>query len=372
MTLALYLARRFSRAFLIVGASFWGILFLIDIVEQVRRFSDAQMGLGRLALISALHTPATMYNILPLIVMLSAVALFIGLARSSELVVIRASGRSALRMLAAPLIVAMLLGVAALFIGNPLVSATTKRYESMVEHYQAKEGEAVSIGREGVWMRQSAGLSNDGKALAQAVIHATRANANATTLFNVTFLIFEAPRGPVRRIDAAKAVLEPGHWLLEDVKDWPLGSSTNPERDATRQASLTLPSDLTVERIRDSFGKPSAVPIWQLPSFIAALENAGFSARRHQVWFQMELALPLMLVGMVLIAASFTMDHIRFGGTGAKVLMALAAGLGLFFLRNIAQVLGDNGQIPVTLAAWAPPVIGLMLPLALVLHREDG
>lgn len=372
MTLALYLARRFSRSFLMVAASFWGILFLIDIVEEIRRFSDDGLSLLQLTLLSVLNVPSTLYNILPLIVMLSAVALFIALARSSELVVIRASGRSALRMLAAPVAVALILGLIALLVGNPLVSATSKRYETLLDHYTSNGGSAVSIGREGVWMRQSAGLGADGKALAQAVIHAQRANGDATVLYDVTFLIFDPTRGPVRRIDAKKARLEPGEWQLTDVKDWPLGSSTNPERDAKTEASLTLPSDLTVARIRDSFGKPSAVPIWQLPGFIASLEEAGFSARRHIVWFQMEMALPVLLIAMVLIAASFTMDHVRFGGIGSKVLFALAAGLGLFFLRNIAQVLGDNGQIPVLLAAWAPPVIGLMLPLARLLHREDG
>ncbi|OOY09504.1 LPS export ABC transporter permease LptG [Thioclava sp. F36-7] len=372
MTLALYLAKRFLRSFLIVAASFWGILFLIDVVEEIRRFSDQGLSLLQLSVLSALNIPETIYTILPLIVMLSAVALFVALARSSELVVIRAAGRSALRMLAAPIAAALVLGLLALLVGNPLVSATSKRYEILVDHYTSDGGSTVSIGREGVWMRQSAGLASDGKSLAQAVIHAERANGDATTLHGVTFLIFDPNRGPVRRIDAKTATLVPGAWQLQDVKDWPLGESTNPERDATTQDSLSLPSDLTVASIRDSFGKPSAVPIWQLPSFIASLEDAGFSARRHIVWFQMELALPVLLAAMVLIAASFTMDHVRFGGIGAKVLLALAAGLGLFFLRNIAQVLGDNGQIPVLLAAWAPPVIGLMLPLARLLHREDG
>lgn len=372
MTIALYLARRFTKSFLVVAGSFWGILFLIDIVEEIRRFSDEGLTLVQLAVLSALNIPSTVYNILPLIVMLSAVALFIALARSSELVVIRSAGRSALRMLAAPLGVALILGLLALFVGNPLVSATSKRYESLVDHYTSGGNSTVSIGREGVWMRQSAGLGSDGKSLAQAVIHAETANGDATTLRNVTFLIFDPERGPVRRINAKKAVLEPGEWVLTDAKDWALGASTNPERDAKEVASLTLPSDLTVARIRDSFGKPSSVPIWQLPGFIASLEEAGFSARRHIMWFQMELALPVLLVAMVMVAASFTMDHARFGGTGTKVLLALAAGLGLFFLRNIAQVLGDNGQIPILLAAWAPPVIGLMLPLARLLHREDG
>ncbi|KFE35020.1 LPS export ABC transporter permease LptG [Thioclava atlantica] len=372
MTLALYLSWRFAKSFLIVAASFWGILFLIDIVEEIRHFAGDGLSLAQIGVLAALKIPETLYHILPLIVMLSAVALFIALARSSELVVIRAAGRSALRMLVAPMGVALILGLLALLIGNPLVSATSKRYDALLDHYKLDGGSTVSIGREGVWMRQSAGVGANGQAQAQAVIHAARANSDATTLYDVTFLIFDPERGPVRRINASTAQLAPGEWRLSGVKDWPLGSSTNPERDAKTEAKLTLPSDLTEARIRDSFGKPSAVPIWQLPSFIASLEGAGFSARRHLVWFHMELALPVMLIAMVLIAASFTMDPARSGGTGLKVLLALGAGLGLFFLRNIAQVLGDNGEIPVLLAAWAPPVIGLLLPLARLLHREDG
>ena len=34
----------------------------------------------------------------------------------------------------------------------------------------------------------------------------------------------------------------------------------------------------------------SAVPVWQLPSYIHGLEQAGFSARAYKLWFQMELA----------------------------------------------------------------------------------
>jgi len=54
------------------------------------------------------------------------------------------------------------------------------------------------------------------------------------------------------------------------------------------------------------------------------------------------------------------------------VLLALALGFSLFFIRNFAQILGENGQIPVLLAAWGPPVAALLLPLGLLLHLEDG
>ncbi|MEM8979355.1 MAG: LptF/LptG family permease, partial [Pseudomonadota bacterium] len=124
--------------------------------------------------------------------------------------------------------------------------------------------------------------------------------------------------------------------------------------------------------IQDSFGAPSAIRIWDLPNFINSLERAGFAAQSHKLWFHMELAQPLLFVAMVLIGAGFTMRHVRFGRTGMLVLSAVLFGFGLFFLRNFAQVLGENGQIPILLAAWAPPVIGILLPLGLLLHLEDG
>lgn len=86
----------------------------------------------------------------------------------------------------------------------------------------------------------------------------------------------------------------------------------------------------------------------------------------------MELAQPLLLAAMVLIGASFTMRHTRFGRTGVMVLSALGLGFSLFFIRNFAQILGETGQLPIAMAAWGPPVAAVLLPLGLVLHWEDG
>ena len=135
---------------------------------------------------------------------------------------------------------------------------------------------------------------------------------------------------------------------------------------------MELASDLTAQRIREGFGRPEAVPVWQLPGFIAGLERAGFSAARHKVWLQMELARPFLMGAMVLVAAAFTMQHVRGRSTGTAVLLAFGAGIGLFFLRNLAQVLGDNGQVPPLLAGWTPPLVGGLLAMALILAREDG
>ena len=365
MRLSFYFARKFLASFLLVFGVFLTILLMIDMVEQIRKFAGAGVSLAQAAELAALVVPQNMYRILPLITILATLNLFLGLARTSELVVTRAAGRSALMSLVAPVAMALVLGALAVAVLNPIVAATTKQYELRANQYARGETSTLSIGSEGLWLRQ-------GGADGQTVIRATRANLDGTSLFGVTFISFAADGTPTRRIEAAEAALTDGAWLLQGAKEWPLQDTANPERSARSHSDLTVATDLTREQIRDSFGTPSAIPIWELPSFIAQLTRAGFSARQHRVWFQMEMALPLMMAAMVLVGAGFTMRHTRFGRTGLMVLLALLSGFAIFFLRNFAQVLGDNGQIPVILAAWSPPVAATLLSLGFLLHLEDG
>lgn len=365
MTLSLYIARRFASSFLMVFSGFFAVLFLIEIVEQVRRFSGANLSLAETAELALLKVPESAYRILPMIMILASIALFLALARSSELVVIRAAGRSALRMLATPLLTALAIGALAVSVLNPIVAGTSKRYEVLSDRHRLGDDNVLSVTREGLWLRQG---GEDG----QVVIHADRANLDGTTLFGVSFIAFAPESGPVARIDAEMAELTQGAWLLRGAKEWQFALGGNPEREAVQHPQYRLPSDLTADQIRDSFGTPSSIAIWDLPAFITALERAGFSAQKHNVWLQMELALPLLLATMVLVGAGFTMRHARSGRSGTMVLLAVISGFAIFLLRNFAQVLGENGQIPVLIAAWSPPVAAALLSLSLVLHLEDG
>lgn len=365
MTLSLYLARRFLRSWLIVLAVFLALLFVVDLVEQLRRLAQASAGLREAMLLAALNLPNSVYRILPLITLIAAIATFMGLSRSSELVAARAAGRSGYAILAAPMVTALLVGGLTITVLNPISAATAKRYDLLSYQYQTGQTRAISVSKEGLWLRQ-------GGAEGQSVIHARQTNDDGTDLRDATFLTFDAEGAPLRRIAAETAVLADGAWSLTGVKDWPIGSSDNPERDARHLDSLTVSSDLTAEEIRQGLGKMGQISIWDLPAYIDRLERAGFSARRHLVWFQMELAMPLFFAAMVVLAGGFTMRHARSGGTGLMVLLALASGLGFFFLRNFALVLGESGQIPVFLSAWSTPVAAMLAALGLLLHMEHS
>ncbi|MGB3243726.1 MAG: LPS export ABC transporter permease LptG [Sulfitobacter sp.] len=365
MILHFYFARRFTMSFLLITAVLFALVVLVDAVDQARRFSSNDIGFGNVMRLTLLNAPQTINLILPLIVILATVALFLSLARSSELVVTRAAGRSALRALIAPVAVAFVIGGLAVGMLNPIVAATGKRYLQLSEGFRAGGAAALSISDEGLWLRQ-------GSAKGQTVIRALRSNSDASVLYEVTFISYDPLLGPVRRIEAASAALEDGGWSLRLAKSWPLTTGVNSEGQSETFETLSLPSSLTLDRIRESIGEPAAVSIYDLPEFIRQLEQAGFSPRKHKVWLQAEFARPFFLVAMVLVASAFTMRHTRFGGTGTAVLASVLLGFGLYFVRSFAQILGENGQIPVLLAAWAPPAAAILLALGFLLHVEDG
>ena len=72
------------------------------------------------------------------------------------------------------------------------------------------------------------------------------------------------------------------------------------------------------------------------------------------------------------MGAVFTLRHTRLGRTGLMVLFAVLSGFAVHFVANLAQVMGDSGQIPVMAAIWAPPIAAILIALALLLHYEDG
>ena len=171
---------------------------------------------------------------------------------------------------------------------------------------------------------------------------------------------------PLARLEAASAVLQPGRWRFENAVVF------GADRVATAPQNVDLATELTPERIENSFASPDTLSLWALPEFITILENAGFSAIRHRLHFQSLLALPLLAIAMALLAAGFSMRSARRGGVAQMIAGGVSAGFALFVLDKITGEFGEAGTLPVVLAAWAPAGAGFLLAAALLLHLEDG
>jgi lipopolysaccharide export system permease protein len=366
LTLSLYIARAFTQAVLGMLAGLTGLAALFDMVELLRRSaSHPQATFDIVVEIAVLRLPWIAMQILPFAVLTGSILALWRLTRSSELVVARAAGISAWGFLAAPVLCAVLLGAFATTAVTPLSAVMRAGAQALEDRYLGSGAGPLALNGGQIWLRQSdRGLDPQGVAILHALTVAAR--GSLLTAQQVSVFRLDGHDHPVQRIEAARAELAPGEWVLDDAR------TLTPGRLPDAPHRLTLPTDLTVERVQESFAPPDTLSVWALPGFIRLLDRSGFSSISHRLHFQALLALPLLCGTMCLLGAAFSLRSQRRGGVAQMLGSGVAAGFALFVISKLAEEFGQSGVLPPLLAAWAPALAGLMFSVALLLHLEDG
>ncbi|HEX9790092.1 MAG TPA: LPS export ABC transporter permease LptG [Kiloniellales bacterium] len=358
-TLSAYVARQYAVWFFGYFIGLIGVIVLVSIVDLLDRLASKNASLGIVLRMVLLKLPYLSQEIMPFTILFAGLTCFWRMTRSHELVVTRAAGISVWQVLLPVLGVATLVGVVTVTLLNPLASILLGQFEQMEAKYIRNEGSTLSVSRAGLWLRQA-------DPQGQSVIHAVRVTHEPLMLHKVIVFQFEGQDRFVGRIDAERAELEPGRWVLHDA--W----QTTPGAPVEFTKRENIATNLTRDKILDSFAPPETISFWSLPGFIELLTEAGFSAVRHKLQLHRLLATPVLLGAMVLLAASFSLRPQRRGRVGLVILSGVLAGFLLYFLSNFVFALGISGRIPVVLAAWTPAGVSVMLGIATLLHLEDG
>jgi lipopolysaccharide export system permease protein len=366
ITLSLYIVRQFATSVIGMLLALSGLVAMFDFIELLRRSaSHPEVSFGLVSQIAALRLPYVSMQIMPFAVLLGGILCFWRLTRSSELIVARASGVSAWEFLTGPTLCAALFGVIATAVISPVSSVMLARAEAMENTYLRSGGGPLALNGGQLWLRQSDRMLTP---QGVAIIHANQVELRGKQLTATQVSVFRLDGADklLDRVEATRATLGKGNWILDNARTMKADQLPGPPEE------MSLPTDLTVSRVQESFASPDTLSVWALPSFIALLDRSGFSSIRHRLHFQALMALPLLCATMCLVSAGFSMRPARRGGVAKMIGSGVAAGFVLFVVSKIAEEIGQSGALPVALAAWAPAVSGLMLAVALLLHTEDG
>lgn len=360
-TLFRYVGRQFLQWFCIIGASMTAVIFLIDLLELLRRASNKDEATFAVVLrMELLRLPHLVQEAAPFLVLFAALIAFVRLTRSQELVIARAAGMSVWQFLLPALVAGVLIGVFKIAVFNPAAALMLSAAERMEGRYLTGQTSLLAVSGSGIWLRQ---VDPGGQ---QSVIHAPRVDPDTMTLDQATVFTFEGDDHFVGRIDAERAHLADGEWRFD--RAW----MTGPDKPGEFVEHHTMATDLTPTTIQESFASPETVSFWQLPNFIRVTEATGFSAQPHILRFHALLAEPFLMVAMILIGAVFSLRQTRRGGTMIMITAGALTGIAMFFFTSVVHALGLGSSIPILFAAWMPAGFGLLIGLTLILHQEDG
>jgi lipopolysaccharide export system permease protein len=359
-TLRTYVARRFT---LMITATFGLcaiLIFMIDIVELLRQAGKfGRVPTFEITMMAILRLPAYTEILLPFCVLVGAIGALLLLSRKSELAVMRASGMSAWQFVIPGVLVAVLFGLFAVVVYNPVAAWARAESERRFAEAFGREASVLRSEGGGAWLRQD---GPDGP----SVMSAATASPDGRKLYTVMVLQYDRQGRFVERVDGRQATLLEGHWSIDKARVW------NPSRAPAEHDVYLVSTWLTPERVTDALGTSLTLSVWDLPGLIEVTEKAGLSASRFRVQYETLLARPILLMVMVLLAATVSLRSFRGGGIQTMVMTGMIGGFGFFLLAEISRQIGVSGLAPPVLAVWVPVAVAGCGALTVLLHQEDG
>jgi lipopolysaccharide export system permease protein len=364
--LSRYIGKRFISAFALVYSGLLVMIFLIDGIELIGNLAKYNnLTISRVLVMTSLRLPRTGLDLMPFAILIAAVYTFWRLTRTSELIIVRATGVSAWQFLCAPIIIGLALAVLKMGVLNPIGAVMLSRYEHMESRYLTRNEEVINISTSGLWLRQRISENQI------AIIHATNIKLPEWKMNPVTAFFFDKNNKQTHRIDSDSAQLQEGEWIFNDA--WVNATQQNNEvSEPAYYEVLKLPTAITSSDIMSRFASPSTIAFWRLPDYARIMQSTGFESNPLWARFYTLLAEPLLNTALIIIAAALSLRAPRMQKNWWLVLSTIAIGFSIFFMGDFLEALGISDKLPLMFAAFVPATISLFMGLTALLYLEDG
>jgi lipopolysaccharide export system permease protein len=336
------------------------IVVMINYVDQLRMFFGTErFHAGKGLLVSLMSAPTTAESPLPFAVLFGAMLMLITTNRRLEFTIARSAGISVWQFLRPGAVVALLIGIFTITLYDPGAAVLKQRAVELSAEILPASRVRTPFNRGNFWLRQR---SDDG----ELIIGAAQTSEGGLSLAGVTAILYDADGSFVERADAPTARLDGPEWVLQNATISRVGV---PNRKAS---DYRLPTNLSVEEVRESLADPETVAFWRLPELIRIASESGLPASALRLRLQSLLQLPLLLVAMVFLAAVVSLRFSRTLRLGRIFTIGAAGGFVLYVVLAVARDLGSSGLVAASVAAWAPATLALLLSVTILLYAEDG
>ena len=358
-TLFRYFALRFAGWVCLCLFGLISIISLIQTIELVRRVSVLTRTVPDINYVgmAALNIPNVMHMILPFAVLTGAILCFSSWNRSNEFVAVRGFGQSIWAALSPALFASFMVGMGFITVINPIGAVTSIAYEAKIAEIFGTDKNDLALSESGIWIRDNLPDS-------RLIFRGETLDADTSRILNPIIYDFNETSNLRRVIKADSSQLTKNGWMVENAVSW--------QNNGTKKnlGNIILPTGLGALNLQRSSLSPRALSIFQLPDFILSLERAGIPTTAHRMHLYQLLALPLMMIGITMLAARATLTNSLRGSRSRLFIRGVMLATGIFIFTYFMQVMGASLNVPTIVAAWTP-AFAVFLVGAIILARGD-
>jgi LPS export ABC transporter permease LptF/LPS export ABC transporter permease LptG len=292
-------------------------------------------------------TPYLLYNVAPLVMLLTVLVTFGLMERANEITAIKATGTSIYRIVT-PVISAAAVLAAALFLADQLyLPHTNKRQEAL--HNQIKGRPAQTYLRpDRKWIF---GQNNN-------IYYYQFFDPDRDQFGNISvFQLDKASFTITRRIHAERA-----HWA-ENLNRWVFEQGWERQLNGSAMrnyrrfdVSTFPPLHETPIYFKKEVKQYTEMNYTELHRYIRDLQQSGFDVVRLRMQLNEKLSYPLITLIVAILAIPFSIST---GKRGAITGVAVGIGVVVFYIvvTRFFEAMGNQSLLPAALAAWAPDLM---------------
>jgi lipopolysaccharide export system permease protein len=336
LALAVLAATLATAMVLLALVGFVSFVEELDWARRHDRGADAAM------LLTLYKLPELAFEMFPIMVLLGAILGLGSLAAAGELVVMQAAGMPVWRMAASVAVVGLLLGSAALLLGDRAVP-WAKTAAADVKHGSAERDQSVPE----LWLREGVRFVHVGEVHSPTRLEQLRIFEMSTR--GDRLLAVET----VARADFVDGQWQGRQWQREDVGQGDL--------DRRQQQLRDLSLQFEPEVLQLFLLQADALSLPGLRRYIDYLERNKLDSHRPRLEFWRKLAAPLSVVAMMLLAVPFVLGPLRDTGAGQRLFVGVLIGIGFYVVNETAVSLGAVYRWSPVLAALAPALFLMVM-----------
>jgi lipopolysaccharide export system permease protein len=353
MILSRYLMKAFLGRFAMLLA---GLVIFLQTLDLLATANEVLAGGGdplrSLARYVMLRLPSLVETVAPLAALLGALTAMVGMATTSEILAMRAAGRSVLSLVGGLVSVGLGLSVLLFAFSEVVVVPANAQLEEWRDAGFKTDGQVRS--GENSWIMEGNTIIRVGHVMRDG------------TVLNDVRLFKQDDDGNISDIISIRLALwENDRWTTFDIKR--LGGKAANEGEAV---PTTWDTQLKPEHFVRFANHPNELSLNALQEYIGNVAIGSRPSYFYDTWLQQKIAGPIVLALMPLLAAIAAFAHHRRGSSVVYVVWGVTIGFAFVVIDNIILAMGQFGSLPPLVAAWLPIALFATFGLWIVFNFE--
>jgi len=298
-----------------------------------------------------LRSPSLIETVAPLAALLGALTALIAMAKNSEILAMRAAGRSVLSLIGGLMGVGLALSMMLFIFSEYVVTRTNASLEDWRVSGFKPEGQQVPQATSNSWMIEGDTIIRVGHVMREGAV------LNDLTLFK------QGDDSEITDIISIRiAQWENDGWVLLEPRRV---GGTNPGTGAP-----TWETQLRPEHFLRFAKSPSELSLTALEEYVGDVAIGTRPAYFYDTWLHQKIAGPIVLALMPLLAAIAAFAHHRQGSAVLTIVYGITFGFLFVVIDNVLLAMGQFGSLPPIFAAWVPIAFFATVGLWIIFNFE--